>query len=73
MQEEALAFRIGDVVQLKSGSRDMTVEASGGGETMCAWHSDDGHAQREKYADEMLIDINDIEAPPMPQVDYGPL
>lgn len=66
-----MAFKIGDVVQLKSGSRDMTVEASSDGETWCVWHSDNGQPQRKQYKDQLIINIEDIGLPPM-QVDYDP-
>jgi uncharacterized protein YodC (DUF2158 family) len=37
---ERMNFKVGDVVQLKSGSPPMTIEEIGGGRARCVWFED---------------------------------
>ncbi|MFM0223421.1 YodC family protein [Paraburkholderia dipogonis] len=60
MRRAKPAFRVGDVLKLKSGSRPMTVTWSGtvlfapGNWLICQWFSDAGELQQEMFPEETL-------------------
>jgi uncharacterized protein YodC (DUF2158 family) len=47
-------FRIGQVVQLRSGGRAMTITDIEKEQVECSWHSEDGHPRCEQYPPEAI-------------------
>lgn len=53
--EAGMSFKIGDVVQLKSGGSKMTVlETNDAGMVMCTWLDSNGLAQEKAFNHELL-------------------
>lgn len=55
-----MPFKIGDVVQLKSGGPAMTVVETGANPT-CAWYADEDESFRRDTFPEACLDVIDFE------------
>ncbi len=57
----AIGLKIGDVVQLKSGGPEMTVEATGEAKPerwLCTWQDEHGNKRGAEFLDATLVQVS---------------